>query len=201
MSAEGRKAADLRMKPFDKLIRDWRISKAAPYVKTGSRVLDIGSADGALFQRYEPVMGEGLGIDSGLEQPIEGRNWRLIKGWFPEDLPDSEPFDVITMLAVLEHIPPTEQATMAREVALRLKPGGHLVITVPSPMVDPIVDALIKLRVMRAVGFEQHWGFDPTTTPEVFAPGGLAVAKARRFQLGLNNLYVLRKDQASPTAA
>lgn len=195
------RVADLRMKPFDRLIRNWRISKAAPYVKSGSRVLDIGSADGALFERFESVMDEGLGIDSALEQPIAGRNWRLIKGWFPEDLPDAKPFDVITMLAVLEHIPPGEQASMAREVAARLKPGGHLVITVPSPLVDPIVDALVKLRVMRAVGFEQHWGFDATTTPEVFAPGGLTVAKAKRFQLGLNNLYVLRKHPGSPTAA
>jgi 2-polyprenyl-3-methyl-5-hydroxy-6-metoxy-1,4-benzoquinol methylase len=193
-TTDGRKVADLRMKPFDKLLRNWRISKAAPYVKPGSRVLDIGSADGALFERFEATMGEGLGIDSGLERPIEGRNWRLIKGWFPEDLPDAEPFDVITMLAVLEHIPPAEQPAMAREVAGRLKPGGHLVITVPSTLVDPIVDTLVKLRLMRAVGIEQHWGFDPTTTPEVFAPGGLVVAKARRFQLGLNNLYVLRKD-------
>lgn len=193
MSTDGRKVADLRMKPFDKLLRNWRISKAAPYVETGSRILDIGSADGAVFERFERVMGEGLGIDSGLEQPIEGRNWRLIRGWFPEDLPDSQPFDVITMLAVLEHIPPDEQARMAHEVAARLKPGGHLVITVPSTLVDPIVDTLVKLRLMRAVGIEQHWGFDPNTTPKVFAPGGLAVAKARRFQLGLNNLYVLRK--------
>lgn len=191
-----RKVADLRMKPFDKLLRNWRISKAAPYVKPGARVLDIGSADGALFQRFERTMDEGIGIDSGLPAPVSGPNWRLVKGWFPEDLPATEPFDLITMLAVLEHIPPAEQSRLARECADRLKPGGHLVITVPSTLVDPIVDTLVRLRLMRAVGIEQHWGFDPTTTPDLFAPAGLEVAKAKRFQLGLNNLFVLRKPAA-----
>lgn len=192
--APERRVADLRMKPFDKLLRNWRISKAAPYVRPGARVLDIGSADGALFQRFERTMAEGVGIDSGLPAPVEGDNWRLIKGWFPEDLPDAGDFDVITMLAVLEHIPPAEQTQLARECAARLKPGGHLVITVPSTLVDPIVDALVRLRLMRAVGIEQHWGFDPDSTPDLFAPAGLEVAKARRFQLGLNNLFVLRKS-------
>lgn len=201
MNSPERKVADLRMKPFDKMLRNWRISKVGPYIKTGHRVLDIGSADGALFERYELIMGQGLGIDSGLEQPLEGRNWRLVKGWFPEDLPDAEPFDVITMLAVLEHIPPAEQEAMARAVANSLKPGGHLVITVPSTLVDPIVDTLVKLRLMRAVGIEQHWGFDPSSTPEVFAPGGLEVVKSRHFQLGLNNLYVLRKKPAAGATA
>lgn len=201
MGAGGRTVADLRMKPFDKLLRNWRISKASPYIKTGHRVLDIGSADGALFERFELIMGEGLGIDSGLETPLEGRNWRLIKGWFPEDLPASGPFDVITMLAVLEHVPPSEQPAMASAVAERLKPGGHLVITVPSTLVDPIVDTLVKLRLMRAVGIEQHWGFDPTTTPEVFAAGALELVKSRRFQLGLNNLFVLRKKPGPGTTA
>lgn len=191
-----RKPADLRMKAFDRLLRNWRLSKVSPYIRPGSRVLDIGSADGALFQRYELIIGEGVGIDSGLPDAVEGPNWRLVKGWFPEDLPDEEPFDVITMLAVLEHIPPPEQPAMARAVADHLKPGGHLVITVPSTLVDPIVDALVKLKLMRAVGIEQHWGFDPRSTPQVFAPSGLTVAKSRRFQLGLNNLYVLRKDAA-----
>ena len=66
-------------------------------------------------------------------------------------------------------------------------------ITVPSTLVDPIVDTLVRMRVMRAVAIEQHWGFDPTTTPDVFAPAGLTLVRSKRFQLGLNNLFVLRK--------
>ena len=185
------------MKPLDRVLRNWRILKAGPYIKRGSRLLDIGSADGALFERYELIFNRAVGIDSGLPEPVERKNWRLIKGWFPEDLPDDEPFDVVTMLAVLEHIPPAEQEAMARAVADRLRPGGHLVITVPSKLVDPIVDALVHMKLMRAVGIEQHWGFDPGDTPRVFGAAGLETVRSRRFQLGLNNLYVLRKPEAT----
>lgn len=188
-----RRVADLRMKPFDRVLRNWRILKAGKYIRPGSRLLDIGSADGALFDRYELIFKSAVGIDSGLPAPVEHGNWKLIKGWFPEDLPDEEPFDVVTMLAVLEHIPPAEQEAMARAVAARLRPGGLLVITVPSKLVDPIVDAMVRLKLMRAVGIEQHWGFDPSETPNVFAPAGLEQVRKRRFQFGLNNLYVLRK--------
>ena len=188
-----RRVADLRMKPLDRLLRNWRILKAGKYIKPGSRLLDIGSADGALFDRYELIFDRAVGIDSGLPESVEHKNWKLIKGWFPEDLPEDEPFDVITMLAVLEHIPPAEQEAMARAVAERLRPGGLLVITVPSTLVDPIVDTLVRLKLMRAVGIEQHWGFDPTETPRVFAAAGLETIRSRRFQLRLNNLYVLRK--------
>ena len=97
------------------------------------------------------------------------------------------------MLAVLEHIPPAEQEAMARAVAERLRPGGHLVITVPSTLVDPIVDTLVRLRLMRAVGIEQHWGFDPVRHAAACSRPPNSAVRSRRFQLGLNNLYVLQK--------
>jgi SAM-dependent methyltransferase len=186
---------DLRMKPFDRLIQKRRIDQVAPYVHPGARVLDIGSADGKLFRRFEGKMGEGIGIDPGLERVVEGDGWSLHPGWFPQDLPDAEPFDVIAMLAVLEHIPPDEQGKVARDVAALLKPGGHLVVTVPSLLVDPIVEVLMKLRIMTAVGFEQHYGFDPSTTPEVMSVDGVRCVKRKRFELGLNNAYVFRQER------
>lgn len=187
-----RPAADLQMKWFDRVLRGWRIAKAEGHAQ-GARVLDIGCADGALFRKIEPAMAEGVGIDSGLAREIRGRNWTVVPGWFPEDLPDDRPFDLITMLAVIEHIPADRQMEFAGEVAGRLNPGGIAVITVPSKAVDPIVHTLMKLRIMRAVGIEQHWGFDHTKVPDLFGTAGLELVERRRFQLGLNNLYVLRR--------
>jgi SAM-dependent methyltransferase len=190
-------AVDLRMKPFDRFIQKRRIDQMAPYIKPGMRVLDIGSADGKLFRRFEGKIGDGVGIDPGLERVVEGDGWALHPGWFPEDLPDSDPFDVIAMLAVLEHIPPDEQGQVARDCARLLKPGGHLVTTVPSLLVDPIVEVLTKLRIMTAVAFEQHYGFDPSTTPDVMSVDGMRLVKRKRFELGLNYAFVFRKERDS----
>lgn len=181
------------MKPLDRLLQRWRIAKAAPYITPGVRVLDIGCADGALFRRYCAKIEAGIGIDPEPDRFVDSGRWQLIAGRFPEDLSDSEPFDVITMLAVLEHIPRSEQPRVARHCARLLKNGGHLVVTVPSRAVDPIISVLTRLRLMEGTSLEQHYGFDPQSTPSLFSRHGLRLVAAERFELGLNNLFVFRK--------
>jgi len=181
------------MKAIDRLLQRWRISKVKPYVAPGSRLLDIGCADGELFRRISSV-GEGVGVDPDLATrtaPLP--NAVLVKGLFPRDLPDHRPFDVITLLAVIEHVPPEAQRALALECADHLKPGGHLVVTVPSPFVDYILAALKWLRLIHGMALEQHYGYDPGQTATLFAVGGLELIRARRFQLGLNNLFVFKK--------
>jgi len=156
-------------------------------------VLDIGCADGELFRQI-PNVAEGVGVDPDLPQETPAvRGTVLVKGLFPHALPDQQPFDVITMLAVLEHVPPECQRTLAVDCARHLKPGGHLIITVPSPFVDRILAALQFCRLIHGMALEQHYGYDPSRTATLFAVDGLQLVHARRFQLGLNNLFVFRK--------
>jgi len=88
------------------------------------------------------------------------------------------------MLAVLEHIPAAEQATLAGGCAEHLKPGGLLLITTPSPAVDAILDILKLLRVIDGMSLDQHYGFKPSETPRIFTAAGFELVKAARFQLG-----------------
>lgn len=185
------------MTPLDRLLQRWRISKARPYIRPGARVLDIGCADAALFRRYGDRIREGVGIDPELAEADLAPRWQLIHGQFPDDLSAGGPFDVITMLAVLEHIPPGQQARVAEHCARLLRPGGHLVITVPSPAVDPILWVLTRLRLLEGIALEQHYGFDAAKTPSLFAGPGLLPVVSKKFQLGLNNLYVFRKERSS----
>ena len=97
------------------------------------------------------------------------------------------------MLAVLEHIPPEQQSRLAMECMRLLKPQGYLVITVPSPMVDPILDWLRFVRLIDGQALEEHYGFDPGQTPCIFSVESMILHKSKKFQLGLNNLYVFRK--------
>jgi SAM-dependent methyltransferase len=181
------------VKTIDRLLQRWRISKVKPYVAPGARLLDIGCADGELFRRIAGV-GEGVGVDPDLPaRTATLPNAVLVKGLFPRDLPDQRPFDVITLLAVLEHVPPAAQGSLALQCARHLKPGGHLVVTVPSPFVDYILAALKWLRLIHGMALEQHYGYDPCQTAALFAVAGLELVSARRFQLGLNHLFVFKK--------
>lgn len=180
------------MKPFDRLLQRWRIAKVRPYLKTGARVLDIGCADGALF-RIVPGLGESVGIDPTLTAPATVGAARLQKGNFPADLPDAAPFDAITMLAVLEHIPRHEQAALAQHCRDALAPGSLLLITAPARMVDHVLTVLQFLRLIDGMSLEEHYGFEPGETMAIFGHAGFRLVKAERFQLGLNHLFVFER--------
>ena len=107
------------MKALDRFLQRWRIAKAGRHVPTGSRVLDVGCHDGALFRQLGARVREGVGIDGELEEVVAWDGFRLVPGHFPEDLPNESAFDVITMLAVLEHVPPEAQAPLAEACARR----------------------------------------------------------------------------------
>jgi 2-polyprenyl-3-methyl-5-hydroxy-6-metoxy-1,4-benzoquinol methylase len=181
------------MTNVDRLLQRWRIAKVRPYVSQGARVLDLGCADGALYQRLQSTVSEMVGIDPTLEHNVEMGRCRLIAGRFPEDLPDAEPFDVITMLAVLEHIPLDEQTRLAAECARRLKPGGYAIITVPNPVVDRILAVLRFVRLIDGMSLEEHYGFEPSVVPALFGVANMRLVKAARFQLGCNNLFVFQR--------
>jgi len=180
------------MKALDRLLQSWRIAKIRPFLNSGARVLDIGCADGAL-QRQAPVLGEYIGIDPAIDRTLHTDGGTLIKGTFPDDLPDKRAFDAITMLAVLEHIPAEAQAPLADACRRFLRPGGLALITVPSPWVDSVLAVLKFLRVIDGMSLEEHYGFDVRQVPACFAAPAFQLVKHRRFQLGLNNLFVFRR--------
>jgi 2-polyprenyl-3-methyl-5-hydroxy-6-metoxy-1,4-benzoquinol methylase len=180
------------MNAVDRWIQRWRVSKVRRPIGPRDRVLDIGCEDGAMF-RILRNYGEGIGIDPFIEAPLDAGRYRLVKGWFPQDLPDDRPFDVITMLAVLEHIPTDQQEALAGHCFERLKPGGKLLVTVPSPKVDTILAMLRAVRIVDADSLHQHYGFDPSRTVRLFTGAGLKLVESRRFQLGLNNFFRFEK--------
>jgi 2-polyprenyl-3-methyl-5-hydroxy-6-metoxy-1,4-benzoquinol methylase len=182
------------MKAIDKLLQSWRIEKVRRFILPGSRVLDIGCSNGELFHRYGPQIDEGVGIDPDLGKSRSTGHIHLLRGVFPDALLDGRLFDVITMLAVVEHIPSDQQDTLARNCSRLLKPGGVLAITVPSPLVDRILAFLKALRLIDGMSLEQHYGYDPSATVPTFAVDGLIPLEVGKFQFGLNNLFVFLKE-------
>ena len=180
------------MKLLDRLLQRWRIAKAAPYIARGARVLDVGCADGALFRVLRGRLGGGVGIDPDLPEVRMYPGVRFIRGRFPEDLATDERFDVITMLAVFEHLDDEAQRRAVRACSRLVRPGGRVVVTVPEPAVDRIVHALTRVGLVAGMALHEHHGYAPRETPGRFADAGFSLERHERFQLGLNNLFVFR---------
>jgi SAM-dependent methyltransferase len=181
------------LKLVDQILRRWRFSKAKPFIERGDRILDVGCSDGALFRYLGDRVAYGVGVDPALRRSVELPKYRLISGSLTEDVVLAGPFDVVTMLAVLEHLP-TSVLRQLREVSYGvLRPGGRLIITVPSPRVDSILHALERLRLISGIGLDEHHGFDPSAVPNLFQEDGFRLVARHRFQMGLNHLFVFRR--------
>nr|WP_255572991.1 methyltransferase domain-containing protein [Hanstruepera marina] len=165
-----------------------------PYINSNDKVLDIGCFDGYLFKELvgKPIKNS-IGIDPLIEKTIQEGNYILIKGKFPSDLPKNERFDCITMLAVLEHLPQAVQNKISGDFYNYLNSKGRIIITVPSPFVDKILWVLSKLRLIDGMSLEEHYGFEVKQVPEIFDSTRYKLLKHKKFQLGLNNLFVFER--------
>ena len=164
---------------------------AAPFIRRGDRLLDIGCYDRSLIDSVLSEISTAVGIDSNAS-PRRDDRVEMIQGHFPDEhrFPDAA-FDSITLLAVLEHV--DDPAALAVECERILAPGGRLILTVPHPVVDTVLDALMFLRIADGMSAEEHHGFDVGLTKTIFEKASLPLYCKRHFQLGLNRLYVFAK--------
>jgi SAM-dependent methyltransferase len=193
------------MRSIDRLLQAWRARMARPWIPPGANVLDIGCHQGEFLRSLGERIGPSVGFDP-LTTPVATERYRLIDSVFSEPAPFGDgSFDAVVMLATLEHI--RDKDALGRGCFRLLRPGGRLIITVPAGLVDAIVHTLCVLRLADGMSLEEHHGYDPRTTPEVFGRHGFVLEHRRRFQLGLNHLFVLRKPvtpsvvKAAPTPA
>jgi len=112
--------------------------------------------------------------------------------------PDAGAFDVITLLAVLEHFPPAAYASLRSGCERFLRPGGKLLITVPSPQVDQLLAVLKFLRLVDGMSLEEHHGFEVGQTTTIFPPESFRLIRHAGFQLGLNHLFVFERHTIAP---
>ncbi len=164
---------------------------AEPWIRTGDRLLDVGCHDRVLIDRVRERLRSATGVDA-IVTPEHDDHVELRRGRFPGDFrPEPGSFDCITALAVLEHV--SARASFAAACHDALVPGGRVVLTVPHRFVDPIVGALVALRLADGMALEEHHGFDVAETVPLFERAGFRLTRAARFQLGLNHLFVFEK--------
>jgi len=143
--------------PFlEPLLRQFRLKRVIGHVPMQANLLDIGCGQTATFLKaISSHIGKGVGVDFKA-LPIDTGNLRTYQVKLDEQLPfDDAVFDVVTLLAVLEHIE-HEQAIL-EEIARVLKPGGKVIMTVPSVWAQPVLEFLAyRLRWVSEAEIRDH---------------------------------------------
>lgn len=173
----------------DRFVAWMRFRAAYPFVKRGARVCDLGCGLEAAFLSYAADrIATGVGLDDQVVESQQGR-WKRVRADLTSPLPfvDGE-FDHVVMLAVLEHL--TEPERVLREVFRVIAPGGSLIMTWPSSMVDPILHVLHALGLVSdEMESDEHQKRIPVEALKQMLRGiGFQRFVHHRFELGLNNL-------------
>ena len=176
---------------IDHFIARMRFRAAYPHVRAGSRVCDVGCGLEAAFLDYaSDKIAVGVGVDDQVEEGMCG-GWKRVRADLRAGLPfgDAE-FDHVVMLAVLEHL--TRPEKVLREAYRVVAPGGSLIMTWPSAMVDPILNALHKFHLISdEMESDEHQKRIPVDMLQTMLRGiGFQRFLHRRFEFGLNNLMV-----------
>lgn len=179
---------------IDHFIARMRFRAAYPHVRPGSRVCDLGCGLEAAFLDYAAdKIATGVGVDDQVASGRQGR-WERVHADLREPLPlQDAQFDHVVMLAVLEHL--TEPEKVLREAHRVLAPGGSLIMTWPSSMVDPILNTLHALHLISdEMESDEHQKRIPVDTiQKLLQRIGFEKFLHRRFEFGLNNLIVASK--------
>jgi len=166
---------------LDHFIARQRFRAAYPHIRKGARVCDLGCGlDAAFLDFAAERIAHGVGVDDQVRDGAGGR-WQRVRADIRAALPlEAEQFDHVLMLAVL------------REAYRILAPGGSLILTWPSAIVDPILYVLHRLRLVSdEMESDEHQKRIPVSTlQQMLHRIGFADFLHYTFELGMNNLMV-----------
>jgi SAM-dependent methyltransferase len=150
------------LEPFLARKRASRANGLIPRARRTGRILDVGCGSSPYFLQ-NTEFAEKFGVDK-LVQPGEisngtGVGIRLERFDVYEN--DALPFapgmfDVVTMLAVFEHIRVDRLEKLITDIYRVLNPGGVYVMTTPAGWTGPILDGLKMLRLVSPEEINEH---------------------------------------------
>ena len=105
-------------------------------------------------------------------------------------------FDVMTMLAVFEHIEPERLVALVGDIRRVLRPGGVYILTTPAAWTDKLLRIMAKLKVVNPVLFAEHKdAYSPAKISSILQRGGFSREHMRfgYFEIFMNIWATARK--------
>jgi len=129
-----------------------------PHDLRSGKILDIGCGVSPFFLT-NTQFSEKYGIDTTIEAPDPKEDIILKRCDLAsnEKLPfPDEFFDVVTMLAVTEHVDPVRLVDVFREARRLLRPNGRFILTTPCPWTDRLLRFMAALRLVSPEEIKDH---------------------------------------------
>ncbi len=148
------------LEPLLARLRTQRANQLIPRDLRSGRILDIGCGSFPYFLAHT-AFEEKFAVDQ-LEMPTETARRNRIE-FFSLNL-NAEPhlpfsdeyFDVVTLLAVVEHLNPDSMALLFREGCRVLKPGGLVVLTTPAAWSDGLLRFMARIHLVSLEEIDEH---------------------------------------------
>jgi 2-polyprenyl-3-methyl-5-hydroxy-6-metoxy-1,4-benzoquinol methylase len=170
-------------------LRSKRIEMASPYLQ--GRILDYGCGVGELAKFCQPNAYVGVDID---KESINTASARYPDFTFKREISESEKFDTIVSLAVIEHVP--DPGAFLKKFRMMLKPNGSIVITTPHPRFEEIHTLGAKLGLFSSEAHEEHDQLiDLTLMQQLANLAGAHITVYKRFLIGANQLFILKSTE------
>jgi SAM-dependent methyltransferase len=169
-----------------------------PKASREGKILDIGCGSFPYFLRTTDFKDK-YGLDPVINISIlKDTDIKLKKGGIgSEGLPFADNyFDVVTLLAVFEHINHNDLIPVIKEIQRILKKGGIVIITTPAPWSDKLLHVMARVGLISAEEIHEHkHNLSRGKIKNIIGSGGFNKLNIRSgfFELFMNMWFVAKK--------
>ena len=145
------------LEPLLARLRARKANSLIPAELRKGRILDIGCGSYPYFLSHT-YFSEKFAVDQ-LEKPksISNINWHTLDLNTDPVLPFNDGyFDLVTMLAVTEHLSPNSLVLLFQQIHRVLRPGGRLILTTPAAWSDGLLRFMARWGLVSSAEIDEH---------------------------------------------